>query len=135
MSKMAQRQSLVTIEGISGRWATKTGGDISADTSPVWDGGEDTPEHLSSPAQADNVVLSRPFDDARDLPEIASLRRQVGKLRTTINEQHTNGDGYPIEDPTTYANALLVRLGEPAYDAASGDPKVIELEWAISQYV
>lgn len=133
--KMAQRQALVTIEGIPGRWATKSGGNVSADTTPVWDGGEDHPEILASPASAENVTVSRPFDDLRDLPEIARLRRLVGRFRTTITVQPTNGDLFPIGPPTVYPEALLVTLTEPEYDAASGDAQTIQLEFAVPQYV
>jgi hypothetical protein len=132
--KMAARQSLVTIEGIPGRWATKTGGNINADTTPVWDGGEIDPEILAGPASAENVTVSRPFDDQRDLPEIARLRRLVGKYRATITVQHTDADLFPIGEPTVYSDALLVTLNEPEYDAASGDPKRIELVWAVPKF-
>jgi hypothetical protein len=135
MTKMAQRQALVTIEGLEGLWATKTGGNVSADTTPVWDGGTDHPDVLASPASAENVTVSRPVDDVRDLALIKTLRHQVGKLRATITEQPTNGDLFPIGEPDVYPAALLVTLNVPEYDASSGDPKVIELEWAISQFV
>lgn len=135
MTKMAARQALVTIEGIPGLWATKSGGRVSADTTPVWDGGAENPEQMASPASAENVTVSRPFDDQRDLPEISRLRRMVGRFQGTITVQYTNGDMFPIGKPTVYPDALLVGLTEPDYDAASGDPQVIELEWAISQFV
>lgn len=132
--KLAQRQSLVTVEGIAGRWASKTGGNVSADTTPVWDGGEQYPEVMASPAQAENVTISRPFDDQRDLPEIARLRQLVGRFRGTISVQPTDADLFPIGAPTVYPNALLVRLNEPEYAADSGDAQRIELEFAVAQF-
>ncbi len=135
MSKLSQRQALVTIEGIPGLWATKSGGNVTADTTPVWDGGADTPEILAAPAAAENVTVSRPFDDLRDLPELARLRRLVGKFTGTITVQPTNGDLFPIGPATIYPGALLVTLTEPEFDASSGDAQMIELEFAISQYV
>lgn len=135
MTKMAQRQSLVTIETIPGNWATRTGGDVSADVTPVWDGGADRPEQLASPASADNVIVSRPVDDERDLTLIKVLKKAAGTKRATITEQYTNGAGFPVGDPDVYPDALLVACRIPSYDAASGDPKVIELEWAISDFV
>lgn len=133
--KLAARQGLVTVEAVPGLWATKSGGNVSADTTPVWDGGAESPEMMASPASADNVTVSRPFDDLRDLPELARLRRLVGRLRTTITVQPTDGDLFPIGEPTVYPDALLVTLTEPEVDASSGDPQTIELEFAISQYV
>lgn len=134
MTKMAQRQSLVTIEGLPGNWATRTGGDIAADATPVWDGGTDTPDMLAAPAAAENITTGRPVDDQRDLAMIKDLRKKVGKLRTTITEVSTNADLFPIGEPDVYPEALLIRLGIPEYDAASGDPKSVELEWAIGKF-
>ena len=135
MTKMAQRQSLVTIEGLPGKWASKTGGNVSVDTTPVWDGGTERPEILASPQSAENVTVSRPFDIERDLPELARLRRLVGRLTATITVQPTDADLFPIGDATVYPDALLVTLNEPEYDAASGDAQMIELEFAIPQWV
>lgn len=135
MSKMAQRQSQVSIEGIAGLWATKTGGDVSSDVTPVWDGGTDHPDQLASPPTAGNVTVSRPVDDERDLTEMKRLRKLVGRFTATITVQPTNGDGFPIGEPTVYPDALLVTMSEPEYDAAGGDAQVFELEWAISQFV
>lgn len=135
MTKMAARQSLVTIEGIPGRWASKSGGNVSADATPVWDGGEDTPDILVGPASAENVTVSRPFDDQRDLPEIARLRKLVGKLRTTVTDQPTNSDLFPIGEPAVYSEAVLINLNEPEYDASSSDARRIELVFAVSKYV
>lgn len=135
MAKMAQRQALVSIEGIPGNWAARTGGNVTADVTPVWDGGADYPEQLASPSSADNVTVRRPVDDARDLSEIKRLKRVTGKLSTTITEQPTNGDGFPIGEPDVYPGALLVQVNIPEYDASSGDPKMIELVFAVSQYV
>lgn len=135
MTKMAQRQALVTIEGIPGLWATKSGGNVSADTTPVWDGGAQTPEMLAGPAAAENITVGRPFDDARDLPELARLRRVVGRFRGTITVQPTTADLFPIGPPSVYPDALLVTLTEPEFDASSGDAQTIELEFAVTQYV
>lgn len=135
MSKMAQRQGLVSIEGIAGLWATKTGGDVSADVTPVWDGGTDHPDQLASPPSSDNVTISRPVDDDRDLAEIKRVKKMVGRLRATVTVQPTNGDLFPIGDPDVYPEALLIRATSLTVDAASGDPQVWELEWAISDFV
>lgn len=133
--KMAQRQSLVTVEAIPGLWATKSGGNVSADVTPVWDGGADSPEQMAGPASAENITVSRPVDDLRDLPDLSRIRRLVGKLVTTVTVQPTDGDLFPIGEPTVYPDALLVTMTEPDYDASSSDPQVIELEFAVSQYV
>lgn len=127
----AQRQFLVTIEGIAGTWATKAGAETSADTTDVYDGGRKAPEKLASPATTDNVTLSRPYRPARDGALAKRLRPIVGSFRSTVTVQPTDADLIPYGAPTVYANALLVRLAEPEHDAASGDPSVVELEFAV----
>lgn len=127
----AQRQFLVTIEGIAGTFATKTGGETSADTSDVYDGGKKHPEKLASPATTDNVTVSRPFRPARDGALAKRLRPLVGSYRSTVTVQPTDADLIPVGAPTVYANALLVRLADPEHDAASGDSSTIELEFAV----
>jgi hypothetical protein len=135
MPKMSQRQSLVSIEGIEGLWATRSGGDVSADVSPVWDGGADHPEQMAGPASSDNITVTRPMDEIRDLGRIKELRKTgVGRFVTTITEQHTTRDLFPIGEPDVWPEALLVRANVPEYDAGSSDPKVVELEFAISQF-
>ncbi len=134
-NKQAQRQALVSIEGVPGLWATKSGGNMSADASDVWDGGALAPEKLPGPASAENVSVSRPFDRLRDLPRIAALRRGVGNLRATVTVQPTDENLFPIGTPTVYPAALLVTLEEPEYDASSSDAQTITLEFAVSTVV
>ena len=135
MTKLSQRQTLVSIKDLPGLWASKSGGNITADASPVWDGGSVTPEMMAGPASAENITTGRPFDDQRDLPLLGVLRSRVGKWRTTITVQYTNADLVPIGVPTVYPDALLVSCNEPEADASSSDSMMLELEWAIGAYV
>lgn len=131
MPKAAQRQFLVKVSGVDGYFATKTGGDTSADTSDVWDGGASHPEKLAGPAMTDNITVSRPFDPVRDRPVIQRLRGRVGRLRATVSVQDTDVDLVPVGKPTTYPNALLVGITDPEADAASSDASAFELTFAV----
>lgn len=127
----AQRQFTTTVSGVVDQFASKTGGETTADTSDVWDGGRRSPEKLASPAVTSNITVSRPYRPARDAPIIARLRKRVGSFRATVNVQPTDADGVAYGPPITYANALLVRIAEPEFDAASGDAAMFELEFAV----
>lgn len=131
MPKAAQRQFLVTVAGVRGFFATKSGGDVSSDVSTVYDGGSLTPEKLASPATADDVTVGRPYDPARDASELARLRPLVGRWRTTVSVQPTDADLIAVGRPVVYANALLVGLTDPEADAASGDAATFELTFAV----
>jgi hypothetical protein len=135
MAKMAQRQYLVRISGIEGYWATFSGGNITADTNKVYDGGNPVPEVLAGPSEADNITVGRPYDTNRDATMLENLRRRVGVFTATISVQPTDRNYNVIGKPRVFPNALLVSLTEPEYDATSGDAAQVELEFAVGAYV
>lgn len=127
----AQRQFIVTVTGIEGPFATKSGAETSADVTKVYDGGSTTAESLAGPATTDNLTLTRPYRATRDAGIIKALRPRVGAFRATVTVQPADADLIPYGPPTVYANALLMRLAEPEHDAASGDPGTMELEFSV----
>jgi len=134
MAKSSQRQFLVKVSGIDGYFMTKSGGNISADTTKVYDGGEEVPDVLASPPEADNVTCSRGYDYNRDGALLRSLRRQVGRFSATVSVTPTDRDLIASGDPTVYPKALLVGLTEPDVDASSGDVSTFELEFAVGAF-
>jgi hypothetical protein len=128
----AARQNLVTVAGLPGFWATKTGGAVEADTAQAWNGGSLVPEVLASPSTTSNVTVTRPYKPLRDGQVKRLLRGRVGQWRTTVSVQDTDADLTPIGTPDVYADALLVALRPPEFDASSGDAQVMELEFAVS---
>lgn len=134
MPKSAQRQFLVKVSGIDGYFSTKSGGNISADTNKHYDGGAIVPDVLASPAQAENVTVSRAFDVAVDPDRLAGLRAKVGRWRTTISVTPTDEDLIATGTPVVYPEALLVGMTEPDYDSSGGDVATWELEFAIGAY-
>lgn len=126
----AARQQLVEVAGFPGYFATKTGGDVEAETSEVWDGGSLKPENMSGPATTGNVIVARPYRPGIHAPILKNLAKNVGRHRTTVSVWDTDPDLGPIGEPVVYANALLVRLARPEADAASSDAGMLELEFA-----
>lgn len=125
------RQHRTKVHGIEDLWASKTGGETTAETSMVWDGGRLKPIVLSSPATTGNVVVGRPYYPHRDGVIVRQLRRLVGRRRFTVSVQDTDDNLTPIGQPTVHAGALLVRVSEPDRDAASSDGATMELEFAV----
>jgi hypothetical protein len=128
----SQRQQLVKVDGFAGFFATKEGGEVSADVSQAWDGGALRPEPMSAPATTSNVTVTKPYRPAIHGPQLRALAPVVGRYRTTVNVYDTDPDLGPIGEPVTYANALLVRLKRPDHDAGSADPGTFELEFAVT---
>lgn len=131
MASAAQRQFLVSVAGVSGLFATKSGGATTAEVTRVYNGGKLTPELLASPAQTEDLTIGRPWDPDRDAPVLARLRPLVGRHRTTVSVQPTDVDLVAVGRPTVYANALLIGVNDPEADADSGDAARLELTWAV----
>lgn len=131
-TKVARRQWLVTVAGIAGTFTTKTGGNITAANSKVFDGGSPTPQILSGIPEVDNVTVGRPWDSNRDASIVKTLRPKVGSFETTITIQQTDRDFNAIGDPIVYAGALLVGLTFPEADSSSGDASTFDLEFAVA---
>lgn len=127
----SQRQALVSVEGIAGYFATRSGSATSADVGDVYDGGALEAEKLASPPSTDNLVVGRPYRPVRDGEVKRRLRPLVGRWRTTVTVQDTDADLSPIGQPDVYDDALLVGVTPPESDAASGDAARIELTFAV----
>lgn len=134
MAKAAQRQYLVKVSGIEGRFSTKSGGNITADVSKQYDGGSLVPDVLSSPAEAENITVGRAYDHRRDAAILKQLKKQVGSKRVTITVTPTDQDMVALNRPSVYPRALLVGVTEPEYDSSSGDFATFELEFAIGAW-
>ncbi len=129
----SQRQNLVSVDQIPGFWAEATGREVEADVSDAWNGGELEPEKLASPPTTGNIVLRRPYKPRRDGSIVRQLTagRRVGSWRTTVSIQDTDAELNPIGQPWVYAGALLTAVRPPDFDASSGDPQVIDMEFAV----
>jgi hypothetical protein len=126
----SQREFLCSVDGVPGYFATLEGAEVAGDTSEAWDGGAQRPETLASPPTTSNIVMSRPYKAALHQPIIDRLQKVVSRWRTTVTKQPTDADFTPIGKPSTYPNALLVRVTPPEHDASSGEAATWELEFA-----
>jgi len=122
---------LIKVSGVPGYFETKTGGESSSEVSKIWDGGSLKPDLMSGPPDIANVVVSRVYKHDRDYPTITTLRKNVGRWRTTVTVTPTNVDLGAYSRQTVYPEALLVRVSEPDADASSNEPARFELEFAI----
>lgn len=125
------RQQLWEVAGFDGYFATKTGGEVSAETTKVHDGGSLTPETLAGPSETSNIVLTKPYRSGMHRATLKALSAGVGRYRTTVSGYDTDPDLGPIGDPITYANALLVKLTWPEGDAGGNAASMFTLEFAV----
>jgi len=130
MAFISQRQYVVEIDGIAGKFMTKSGGSISADSTKIYNGGEKTPYIITGISEVENITVGRAYDSTRDSAVLSKLRSQVGRFTTTIKVQETDADYVAVGKPIVYSSAVLVGITEPEYDSGSGDPAMMELEFA-----
>lgn len=130
--KTAQRFALVTVAGLPGTFARKTGGNITAEVTKSYDGGSEVPELLTGPPNHENVTVGRDYDPTIDEPMLRQLRPVAGRWITTVVEQPTDTDMVPFGPPITRPGAKLVEIHEPETDAGSATAKRLELVFAIA---
>lgn len=129
--KSAQRQYIVTVSGISGTFAQKSGGDISADAAKIYDGGSLTPDVLAGPAEVGNITVTRSVEHARDAATLKTLRSKVGQYEATITVTPTDANLVTLGSPVIYPKALLIGFTELEADASSGEAATYSLEFLV----
>lgn len=128
----AQRQFLIKVNGVEGYFATRTGGETTADAAREWDGGSRTPEVMTGPAMTGDVTIGRPYKPQRDGAVLAKLRPLVGRLRTSVTVQPTDGDLVALGKPTVYTG-VLIGLTDPEANAGESAAARLELTFAIER--
>lgn len=130
MAPNAQREFLVTVSGIEGYFARKTGGATTAEATKAWDGGSLRPSILTAPASTEDITVARPYRRERDAALLARLKRVVGRSSHTITVTPTDRDLIPAGQPEVFVGVLRSVSG-PDPDAGGGDATNIELVFAV----
>lgn len=135
MPNTSESDFLVRVDRVTGLFSTRTGGTFSADTSQVYNGGEDFATTIVGKKKADELVVTRPYQPERDQRIITELQKRVGSFRTTISQQPQQVGGMIIGNPTTWPDALLTRVTPPEANNGSSSGAMMELRFAVSQVV
>lgn len=130
----AQRQFLITVSGVAGRFQTRTGAAITAETSREYDGGSLVGDVVTGPPVPADLVVGRAYRPGRDAPILAALRPKVSRWRTTITVQPADADLIAVGRPTVYTG-ILVGLSDPDADANSSSTARLELTFAVESVV
>lgn len=126
-----QADFLVKVSGIDGYFATKSGGDVTAATTDVYEGGQRQPNKLAGRPVTANITVERPFDAATQQDTVTWLMVRIGRWRTTVSQQAIDEDEQTTGDPMVYSDALLVRVNPPDVDASSAKESRWGLEFAV----
>jgi len=127
---VAQRQVYATVSEVEGTFSQVSGGETSANSEKIYDGGSATPVVMSGARDIGNITLVRAFDQDRDPDILDTLRDAVGRAYFTVTVTLADADMNPLRN-RTYSEALLIGMNEPEGDAASGAPASMSLVFSV----
>lgn len=132
MAKAAARQFLVTIEAFPNtRFSGKSGGEVTSETSKVYDGGSTVPHVLTSPPDIGDITITGNYDPDLDQETLLAAITMVGQLVTTVTVIPLYGDmSRTGAKPFVYSDCTLTGVTPPEHDAGSGDAATFELTFA-----
>lgn len=116
-----------------GKFATVSGGEITAAVEKVYDGGSRFPEVLCAPAEIGDITLTRHYDRKRDGAALREIRRLVGQAKYDIYVYVLNCNMKEAGTDRVYPEALLIGLSEPEGDSSSGAPAMFSLTFSIGR--
>jgi hypothetical protein len=131
MPTQSQRQSLVTVDGIDGYWAQRTGGEGETAITRVYNGGDKMAELLSGPTTYTDLVVTRPYDRVRDGQYKAFLLAGQGSWMTTIAEVDTDSNLIPQATGVSWLGKLT-HVKFPETNSGSGAAAEIALTFAVA---
>lgn len=130
--KSAERQSLITVEGLNGYWQSRTGGDFRYTATKEWDGGALTPDVLTGNGDVTDVTVTRLWDDSRDGPLLPWLLQQNGRWDTTISDSQTDANLVPTGDVIQYFGRLT-GVTPPQGNSSSSAAKKLTLTFSCTR--
>lgn len=134
--KSSKRQFLVKWAKVSGYFSGFDPGDgTTSEATTVFDGGAKVPDIITDFPKHANVTLTRPFDRARDWPQIRRHRKLVGSLRATLSVTPTDANLTPDADPDVYPDAVLLGVVPPAVDAQSNEAAEVRYVFGVPEIV
>jgi hypothetical protein len=127
----SQNQFLITVDGIPGFFATKSGGVPSIQVSKDFDGGSNDPVLSNSRPVYSDLTVGRRWDIDRDAPIEIAERKNIGKDRT-ITSQPCDAD-FVATGPKTVYRGRLQAVNPPDADANSSNPARFALVFSIQK--
>ena len=127
----SQHQWLVTVDGLTGYWAQRSGGAVAAPASKSFDGGSNVPFVLTGPPQPADITVERPFLVGRDDVMLTNLLQQVGFWQTTLHAQPTTPSLSPQGNITTWTGTLTT-VTPPASNSDTNTVATIGLTFTLT---
>lgn len=131
--KSSQSSFLITVAGVPGTFARKSGGVKTGTVSKDRDGGAINPDVMPGFVDISDLTVSRTWRSSRDNPLAKKLMAVVNQLETTVRVQDlTPGKVVIPGTQVTYTGLLTSVTPTPDSDANSSSPAEFTLTFSIS---
>jgi hypothetical protein len=114
-----------------GVWDSKTGGEVSSESTVYKPGGMGPPIALAGQVTTSPVILNRLFTLDDDLLSLQLLFNLAGKGNATVTQTALDPDGNVNGPPIVYVGKLT-RVAPPTHDSNSQDAARVEIEIAVT---
>ncbi len=135
MGNVSEGKFLIKVEGITGYFTTLTGGQTTVANSKVFNGGDEYAAVVTGNKEVENITVSRPYKPERDAQYLVDLRARIPGFKSNVSKQPLDEGGFSIGKPTVYPAAELIRVTDPDANWSSGNPAMMELEFAVTTVV
>ncbi len=127
MSTQSQSLVTVTVDGQPlGIFDSRTGGESDSEVSKRHVGGQRTQKAYRGLRTVGDLTVSRGYERERDHELARGLEKRAGLASASVSEQPLDDEGNAWGKPKTWTGILKsVNTGD--YDAASGEPRMLEL--------
>lgn len=115
----AQRQAIVTVEGLDLVWTSMSGGGVTLDYTLDESFGAEAV--MAGAVRAEPIVLTTTISPQRDLGWMRAVKKRLGRGRYTIVRQWTDPNWGPVGDPEVYADCLLIGYTNPESSPSAED--------------
>lgn len=130
--KSSQSAFLITVAGVPGTFARKSGGNPTGSVTKDRDGGATKPDVMPGVVDYSDVTVSRTYRSARDSALAKKLLQQVLQFTTTIRSQDLTPSKVVIPGTAITYTGLLTGVSTPDSDANGNGPADFSLTFSIS---
>lgn len=129
--KSSQSGFLITVAGVPGTFARKTGGNPTGTVSKDRDGGATKPDVMPGFVDYSDLTVSRTWVSGRDNALAKQLLQQVNQLETTVRSQDLTPAKTVIPGTDITYTVLLTGVSTPDVDANGANPAEFSLTFSV----
>lgn len=130
--KSSQSGFLITVAGVPGTFARKSGGNPTGTVTKDRDGGAIKPDVMPGAVDYSDVTVSRTWRSSRDSAIAKKLLQQVLQFQTTVRSQDLTPAKVVIPGTAITYTGLLMGVSVPDVDANGNGPAEFSLTFSVT---